>query len=59
MIPQVLHEKVIMLHTLSVGDVMVKNVISVYAGQTVREAALVMSVRARVFNVINRSTFHD
>ena len=31
--------------TLTVGDVMVKNVISVHADQTVRHAALVMSAK--------------
>ena len=34
-----------MLHTLTVGDVMVKNVIAVHADQTVRNAAHVMSVK--------------
>ena len=45
MVLQLLHEKVIMVHTLSVGDVMVKNVITVYADQTVRHAAREMSVK--------------
>jgi len=33
------------LHTLTVGDVMVKNVIAVHSGQTVRHAANVMSMK--------------